>query len=86
MPRLDPAALPTGSLSMAALVSLEPPALRRLLKSGLRRGLSSEELQGLLEQDWQCSLGSPEAATLLLALEQRGWLRQVGDRWKTRLG
>ena len=86
MPRLDPAALPAGPLSMASLLALEPAALRRLLKGGLRRGLSGEQLAELLEHDWQCQLDSAEARDLLAELEQRGWLQRDGDHWKTRLG
>lgn len=78
--------LPSGPLSMACLLALEPAALRRLLKSGLRRGLSESDLDGLLAEDWQCGRESPEAQTLLRALQERGWLGREGDRWKTRLG
>lgn len=83
---LDFSLLPAGPLSMTGLVALEPASLRRLLKGGLRRGLSSQELAELLERDWQCRLDSPEAVGLLAALEQRGWFQCEGDRWKTRLG
>jgi hypothetical protein len=86
MPSFDISALPTGPLSMAALVAMEPAPLRRLLKRGLRRGLSAQQLAELLEVDWQCHLDSPEASDLLNALERRGWLLRDGDHWKTRLG
>lgn len=86
MATVDFASLPSGPLSMAGLVAIEPAPLRRLLKSGLRRGISSADLASLLEQDWQWSLESPEAQGLLAALEQRGWFAPEGELWKTHLG
>lgn len=86
MVSVDLDSLPSGPLSMAALVSLEPAPLRRLLKSGLRRGMASSDLASLLADDWQCSLDSPEAQALLAALQERGWLGRDGDLWKTKLG
>jgi hypothetical protein len=86
MVALDPDALPVGPLSMSALVALEPPALRRLLKSGLRRGVSTVDLAALLEQEWQWRLDSPPAQALLAALAQRGWFESNGEIWKTRVG
>ena len=86
MAGLDLNALPSGPLSMAALVAIEPAPLRRLLKSGLRRGISTADLAALLEQDWQFTLDSPEAQGLLAVLEQRGWFGCDGDLWKTHLG
>lgn len=86
MGSIDWQTLPTGSLSMSTLVALEPASLRRLLKSGLRRGVSSADLAALLAQDWQWSLESPEAQGLLAALAQRGWFACEGDLWKTHLG
>ena len=86
MVSLDLQTLPNAPLSMAGLVAIEPAPLRRLLKSGLRRGISSSDLSVLLEQDWQLSLDSPEAQELLAALAQRGWFDRDGDLWKTHLG
>lgn len=86
MPTVDLDSLPTGPLSMAGLLALEPAELRRLLKSGLRRGLSSGDLQALLEQDWQGGLETPPVQALLAALQQRGWFCCEGDHWKTHLG
>lgn len=83
---LDLETLPRGPLSMATLVAMEPAPLRRLLKSGLRRGIASADLAVLLEQDWQWTLESAEAQGLLAALEQRGWFGCEGDLWKTHLG
>lgn len=86
MPTVDLDSLPMGSLSMAGLVALEPAELRRLLKSGLRRGLSTGELQALLQQDWQEELEAEPIQALLEALHLRGWFRCEGDCWKTHLG
>jgi uncharacterized protein YgfB (UPF0149 family) len=86
MPAVDLESLPSGPLSMAGLLALEPAELRRLLKGGLRRGLSTDDLQALLEQDWQAGLEAPPVQALLAALQQRGWFRCDGDRWKTHLG
>jgi hypothetical protein len=86
MVSLDLQSLPRGPLSMAGLVAIEPAPLRRLLKSGLRRGISSADLSDLLEQDWQWSWDSPQAQGLLTALQERGWFCCEGDLWKTRLG
>ncbi len=83
---IDFQSLPTGPLSMASLVAIEPSPLRRLLKSGLRKGISSADLASLFEQDWQCSLDSQVAQDLLAALRQRGWFTPDGDLWKTHLG
>ena len=86
MSLLDPQTLPDGPLSMAALVGLEPAPLRRLLKGGLRRGLSRADLAVQFEHDWQCALESAEAEALLGALAQRGWFVCEGSVWKTHLG
>ncbi len=73
---------------MGVLLALEPPALRRLLKGGLRLGLRAPELEELLRQDWQLDPGSPEAAALLEGLRERGWLlwHPETERWKTHFG
>lgn len=86
MPVIDLHSLPSGPLSMAGLLALEPAELRRLLKGGLRRGLSTDDLQSLLEQDWQGGLEAPPVQALLEALQRRGWFCCDGDRWKTHLG
>lgn len=87
MPSFDGAELPRQPLSMALLLSLEPPELRRLLKSGLRTGLEQPQLEDLLRRDWQLEPADPEAQGLLAALAERDWFRwnpQV-ERWKTHL-
>lgn len=85
---LDVASLPTGPLSMAVLLHLEPHPLRRLLKQGLRRGLLQEELDQLLAADWCLAPDSLDAQVLLAALGDRGWLlwHPETERWKTHLG
>jgi hypothetical protein len=70
---------------MARLVALEPAALRRLLTTGLRAGLTEAEL------DAGCAAAAPpglEPAELRSRLQQRGWLGWDADRqrWRTRLG
>ena len=45
-------ALPRIPLTMALMVELEPAQLRRLLKKGLRRGLSTDALKLCLDSDW----------------------------------
>ena len=86
MSTLDLGLLPEGPLSMAGLVALESAPLRRLLKGGLRRGLSTADLAAQLEADWQWNLDSPEAQSLLAALAERGWFACEGEVWKTHLG
>jgi hypothetical protein len=88
MSAVNPALLPEGPLSMSGLVALEPAALRRLLKGGLRLGLLQEDVERLLRQDLQLEPSGPEAQQLLQALEGRGWFCWDGasSRWRTRLG
>ena len=38
----------SGKLSMSKLLGIEPAGLRKLLKAGLRRGSSTEELNDLI--------------------------------------
>ena len=85
---LDVASLPTGPLSMAVLLHLEPHPLRRLLKQGLRRGLLQVELDQLLAADWCLAPDSLDAQVLLAALADRGWFlwHPETERWKTHLG
>ena len=80
--------LPSGPLSMSGLLNLEPPALRRLLKQGLRLGLDQAGLEQLLRADWGFSADSLEAKALLATLAERGWFLWNPDsqRWKTHLG
>lgn len=88
MTSFDGAQLPRSPLTMALLLSLEPPQLRRLLKAGLRLGLSQPDLERLLATDWSLEASSPGARDLLDALAERDWFRwnpQV-ERWKTHLG
>ena len=85
---LDIPLLPTGPLSMAGLLNLEPQSLRRLLKQGLRRGLLQAELEQLLHADWQMDKDSSEARDLLASLAGRGWFLWHPETkcWKTHLG
>lgn len=76
--------LPDGPLSMATLVQLEPSHLRRLLKSGLRRGATKDQVEEILMQGWGWSIDSREARMLLRDLEDRGWFCVEGLVWKTR--
>ena len=84
---LDPAALPEGPLTMSALVAVEPAGLRRLLKGGLRRGLSRDDLAALLKNEWQLDWDSQDARALLQALCDRSLFQVSPDGmvWKTRL-
>ncbi|AFY29987.1 hypothetical protein [Cyanobium gracile] len=82
---LAPLPLPEGPLTMARLVALEPAALRRLLTTGLRAGLTEAEL------DAGCAAAAApgqEPADLRARLQERGWLGWDPDRqrWRTRLG
>jgi hypothetical protein len=85
---LDIALLPTGPLSMAGLLNLEPQPLRRLLKQGLRRGLRQEELEQLFNAEFCLTLDSLDSQALLTALADRGWFlwHPETERWKTHLG
>ena len=85
---LDIPILPTGPLSMAGLLNLEPQPLRRLLKQGLRRGLLQDELEQLLDAEWSLTVDSLDAQSLLSSLAERGWFlwHPETGRWKTHLG
>lgn len=76
-----PLTLPEGSFSMSLMLTLEPPALRKILKAGLRGGLTQEQLQAHLED-----FPAPERAGVLTQLQARGWLVLKGDRWVTASG
>ena len=82
------ASLPQGPLTMSQLVGLSSSGLRRLLKAGLKRGMSDADLAAVLEAEWGYAFGSPDAQALLAALQERGWFSQhAPDQiWKTRLG
>lgn len=84
----DLESLPRGALTMSLLIRLPSPRLRRLLKAGLRRGLSHAELAEVLKRDWGLELDSPDANGLLAALSDRGWLTEQLPQqiWKTHLG
>ena len=73
---------------MSLLVGLSSAPLRRLLKAGLKRGLSEADLAELLQADWGWSADSAEAGSLLAALAERGWLIHHAplQLWKTHLG
>ncbi len=73
---------------MSGLLALEPPALRRLLKGGLRTGLPKADCEQLLRDDLQLDPTGPAAQELMQALAQRGWFRwdEATGRWRTRLG
>ena len=73
----------SGKLSMAKLLSIEPPALRKLLKAGLRRGSSVQELNDLIAIHFDWSPESEESKRLLAHLQEIGWLVFVKERWKT---
>ena len=73
----------SGKLSMAKLLSIEPPALRKLLKAGLRRGSSTQELNDLIMSQFDWSPESEESKRLLANLQVIGWLVCVKERWKT---
>ena len=84
----NPDDLPKRCLTMTLLVALESPGLRKLLKTGLRRGMTETQLGTLIDELWQLDLASPEVVQLLNALQCRGWLTCVAATglWKTHLG
>lgn len=84
----DPATLPTSPLTMSLLVSLEPSGLRKLLKSGLRRGITDAQLHAHLMDVWKLVPDTSDSSVLLNALQERGWLTRVPESglWKTHLG
>lgn len=77
---------PSGALTMAMLLQLEPPHLRRLLKAGLRQGATEAQLAEIFLDGWGLEIRSEPAQAFLEELESRGWLQREGLRWKTRLG
>ena len=86
MEALDLQSLPAGPLSMAMLVSLEPPGLRLVLRAGLRQGIADTDLRALISGSLALPPQPELPAQILEALEQRGWLLRQGDIWKTKLG
>jgi hypothetical protein len=79
-------ALPEGPLSMSLLLALEPVALRRLLRLGLRTGLEEGEFDQLCSASANAMGLAP--AALRERLQARGWLGWDPGRhcWRTRLG
>jgi hypothetical protein len=71
---------------MGLLVNLEPAPLRRLLKRGLREGLTPAGLEEALVDSFGADLEGPARYALLEALADRGWFLWNGQHWKTRLG
>jgi len=84
----DFATLPSSPLTMSLLVGLESSALRKLLKNGLRRGMTEDQIRAFFLDTWTLELESIEAVQLLGVLETRGWLSQSAETglWKTNLG
>ena len=84
----DPLTLPNSPLTMSLLVGLESSALRQLLKNGLRRGMTEEQIRAFFLETWLLDLESSEAVQLFGVLETRGWLTQSAETglWKTHLG
>jgi hypothetical protein len=84
----DPSILPNSPLTMSLLVGLESSALRKLLKNGLRRGMSEDQIRAFFLDTWHLELESSVAVHLLELLETRGWLTQSAETglWKTHLG
>lgn len=84
----DPLTLPNSPLTMSLLVGLESSSLRKLLKNGLRRGMTEEQIRAFFLETWLLDLESSEAVQLFGVLETRGWLTQSAETglWKTHLG
>ena len=84
----DPLTLPNSPLTMSLLVGLESSSLRKLLKNGLRRGMTEEQIRSFFLETWLLDLESSEAVQLFGVLETRGWLTQSAETglWKTHLG
>ena len=73
----------SGKLSMSKLLGIEPAGLRKLLKAGLRRGSSTEELNDLIASHFEWTPESEESKRLLGHLQEIGWLVFVEERCKT---
>ncbi|MAJ60435.1 MAG: hypothetical protein CL936_09960 [Deltaproteobacteria bacterium] len=69
-------------------MGLESSSLRKLLKNGLRRGMTEEQVRAFFLETWLLDLESSEAVQLFGVLETRGWLTQSAETglWKTHLG
>ena len=70
---------------MSLLLELEPAGLRRLLKFGLRGGLSRSGLEEFLLAEWCWEMNDPEAEVLLQVLADKGWFLRQEQVWKTHL-
>jgi hypothetical protein len=71
---------------MSMLVALEPPVLRRILKAGLRQGISDGDMRQLIRDALVDSKASEPDREILEMLQMRGWLNCEHGRWKTKLG
>lgn len=71
---------------MAGLLALEPAALRKVLKSGLRQGIADSDLRTLMAEAFGWGTDQGHCEPLLMLLQERGWLIRQGESWKTKLG
>ena len=83
---LDVSAWPSGPLTMSLLLALEPAALRKVLKAGLRQGVRDQPLRQMITEAFGWADQPACCDQLLGLLQARGWLVRHGDNWKTRLG
>jgi hypothetical protein len=70
---------------MSRLVGLEPAALRKVLKAGLRQGIADHALRQAATEAFGWNDDPASCDQLLKLLEARGWLIRQGETWKTRL-
>jgi hypothetical protein len=70
--------LPEGPFRASVLLLIEPPALRQLLRAGLKGGLTDEKLAEYLGF-W----AETERQKVLEELLSRGWLLRRDDCWHT---
>ena len=82
---LSPETWPAHTLSMAALLTLNPPQLRRVLKAGLRQGAADADLRQLIATEFGWAAEADEVDQLLALLQEHSWMRRNGDTWKTHL-
>jgi hypothetical protein len=71
---------------MTLLLALEPAALRKVLKAGLRQGVADGALRLLMVEAFGWAEDPACCDELLALLRDRGWLVRHGETWKTRLG
>jgi hypothetical protein len=71
---------------MSLLLALEPAALRKVLKAGLRQGVRDQPLRQMITEAFGWADQPACCDQLLGLLQARGWLVRHGDNWKTRLG